>query len=144
MRRTRPRKSTNIESYQLVDLAKFAMNATPRQPSRLPYSSVKAKRLPVRSAACVLCAAFLLCLPVLSQAPTVSTPTTPQAEIPTDSLGRTTPRGTVLGFLLAARSGDDEAAARYLNIAFAARPLQILPTNSSSCSTAVCPLGFTR
>jgi MscS family membrane protein len=39
----------------------------------------------------------------------------PQPEIPPDPLGRSTPRGTVLGFLLADRSGDDEAAAKYLN-----------------------------
>ena len=34
---------------------------------------------------------------------------------PSDILGRTTPRGTVLGFLAAARKGDNELAARYLN-----------------------------
>jgi MscS family membrane protein len=32
-----------------------------------------------------------------------------------DALGRSTPRGTVLGFLSAARKGDDATAARYLN-----------------------------
>ena len=69
----------------------------------------------MRTVACVLCTALFLCAPALSQAPAASTPTAPQPEIPQDTLGRTTPRGTVLGFLLAARSGDDEAAARYLN-----------------------------
>lgn len=91
------------------------MNVNPRQPSRLPYSSVKAMGLPVRTAAGVLCMALLLCAPVFSQAPAASTPTAPQPEIPQDPLNRTTPRGTVLGFLLAGRSGDDEAAAKYLN-----------------------------
>jgi MscS family membrane protein len=38
-----------------------------------------------------------------------------QPELPKDALGRTTPQGTVLGFLIAARKGDDELAARYLN-----------------------------
>ena len=38
-----------------------------------------------------------------------------QPEVPKDSLGRTTPRGTVLGFLTAAGKGDYETATRYLN-----------------------------
>ena len=48
--------------------------------------------------------------------------TTPAAKPPIeqpaaveDSLGRRTPRGTVRGFLSAARKGDDEIAAQYLN-----------------------------
>jgi len=42
-------------------------------------------------------------------------PSSAQSEMPTDSLGRSTPRGTVLGFLGAAHRGDYSAAARYLN-----------------------------
>ena len=42
-------------------------------------------------------------------------PALPQPEPSTDPLGRTTPRGTVLGFLTAARKGDYETAKRYLN-----------------------------
>jgi MscS family membrane protein len=42
-------------------------------------------------------------------------PCTAQPEVPKDSLGRTTPKGTVLGFLRAARDGDDELAVQYLN-----------------------------
>jgi len=38
-----------------------------------------------------------------------------KAEIPTDTLGRGTPRGTVLGFLSAARKGNAQIAALYLN-----------------------------
>jgi len=34
---------------------------------------------------------------------------------PMDALGRTTPRGTVLGFLKTARKGDSDAATQYLN-----------------------------
>jgi MscS family membrane protein len=36
-------------------------------------------------------------------------------EAPRDALGRTTPRGTVLGFLAAARKGDDALASHYLS-----------------------------
>jgi MscS family membrane protein len=66
--------------------------------------------------ACALCVPLLLCLPVAGQ-DLPATPTQPaaQPEIPPDPLGRSTPRGTVLGFLLADRSGDDEAATKYLN-----------------------------
>ncbi len=42
-------------------------------------------------------------------------PSTAQAEAPRDSLGRTTPRGTVLGFLAAAKNGNYETASQYLN-----------------------------
>ena len=42
-------------------------------------------------------------------------PAPAQAAPPADPLGRTTPRGTVLGFLKAARKGDDDAAVQYLN-----------------------------
>ena len=38
-----------------------------------------------------------------------------QPEIEKDALGRSTPRGTVLGFLTAARRGDDAQARTYLN-----------------------------
>lgn len=38
-----------------------------------------------------------------------------QPEIPQDSLGRNTPRGTVQGFLTAASLGDNETASHYLN-----------------------------
>jgi MscS family membrane protein len=40
-----------------------------------------------------------------------------QTEPPKDALGRTTPRGAVLGFLSAARKGEDELARQYLNTA---------------------------
>jgi len=44
-----------------------------------------------------------------------TTPAAAQPEVPKDALGRTTPRGTVLGFVTAGRKGDDQLAARYLN-----------------------------
>ena len=49
-----------------------------------------------------------------SGAPAAAAPQA-QAEAPKDPLGRDTPRGTVLGFLAAARDGEDEIARRYLN-----------------------------
>jgi MscS family membrane protein len=67
-------------------------------------------------AACFLFLGLCLCLPAWSQihAPTpASAPVQPQ--LPKDPLGRSTPRGTVLGFLTAARNGNDEVAAQYLD-----------------------------
>jgi MscS family membrane protein len=58
----------------------------------------------------------LFCAPALPQLAVPSTPpgaTKPDA--PQDVLGRTTPRGTVLGLLTAGRKGDDDVAAEYLN-----------------------------
>lgn len=46
---------------------------------------------------------------------TAPAPTIPQPEAPPDAFGRTTPKGTVLGFLKAARMGEDDDAAQYLN-----------------------------
>ena len=39
----------------------------------------------------------------------------PAAEVPSDPLGRTTPRGTMIWFLNAARRGEDAVASQYLN-----------------------------
>jgi MscS family membrane protein len=47
---------------------------------------------------------------IRNPAPVAATPPAPK-----DVFGRTTPRGTVLGFLLAARNGDNEAATEYLD-----------------------------
>jgi MscS family membrane protein len=44
-----------------------------------------------------------------------ASPAPAPAEVPKDTIGRGTPRGTVLGFLNAARKGNDEVAALYLN-----------------------------
>jgi len=63
-----------------------------------------------------LCIALLFCSTVTPQsAKTGPAPSASQSEKPTDVLGRTTPRGTVLGFLRAVRREDDEAAVQYLN-----------------------------
>jgi MscS family membrane protein len=59
---------------------------------------------------------LLFCQPVWSQAvPAKSTTSQAQPEPPTDTLGRGTPRGAVLGLLSAARKGNTEIAALYLN-----------------------------
>ena len=59
---------------------------------------------------------FLLCFPTWAQLrPPASVPVTSKPEVPKDSLGRTTPQGTVLGFLNASHKGDNELAAGYLN-----------------------------
>lgn len=45
----------------------------------------------------------------------VAAPAPAQSEAPKDSLGRSTPRGAVLGFLTVARNGEDELASQYLD-----------------------------
>jgi MscS family membrane protein len=66
------------------------------------------------------CALFLLLLLSSSAGAQVATPKPPaaaeaQPEPPKDTLGRSTPRGAVLGFLGAARKGNAEIAVLYLN-----------------------------
>lgn len=57
----------------------------------------------------------------LSAAPTVAQP-----EPPKDVLGRETPRGAVMGFLNAARKGNGEVAALYLNTPLRGEDAQVL------------------
>ena len=63
-----------------------------------------------------ICLALLLPSAVAVQvvSPKPATPEAPP-ELPKDTLGRTTPRGAVLGFLNASKKGNDEIAALYLN-----------------------------
>src|SRR6185295_14619476 len=49
--------------------------------------------------------------------------TAAQTESPRDLLGRDTPRGTVFGFMGAARRGNEEAAASYLDSTLKGQPL---------------------
>lgn len=49
-----------------------------------------------------------------------------EAVAPEDTLGRTTPRGTVLGFLSAARKDDNETATRYLHTRLRGKPAEEL------------------
>jgi MscS family membrane protein len=64
-----------------------------------------------------LCILFLspISAPAWVQVVTLGGPAPTKPEFAKDALGRSTPRGTVLGFLSAAHQGDYEAAARYLN-----------------------------
>jgi MscS family membrane protein len=59
---------------------------------------------------------FPMSVPARPQIPgKVQAPAATQPEVTKDALGRDTPRGTVRGFLGAARKGNDEVAAQYLN-----------------------------
>jgi len=85
--------------------------------ARPPHVFLSQKRGPrLRSGIYLLSLVLLFCIPARTQLSTAgSTSAAAQPEVPKDALGRTTPRGTVLGFVTAARKGDDELAARYLN-----------------------------
>jgi len=66
--------------------------------------------------ACALLGALLAEPPALAQqAPGAPAARSLEAAPAKDALGRDTPRGTVLGFMDAAREGRDEVAAQYLN-----------------------------
>lgn len=59
---------------------------------------------------------ILLIVPAAAQMPRpAAPPATPQPQVPQDLLGRSTPRGTVLGFLNAGRKGENQRAVQYLN-----------------------------
>jgi MscS family membrane protein len=53
-------------------------------------------------------------------------PQTPAADAPADSLGRSTPRGTVLGFLNAGRKGEYEIARQYLDTRLSGTAAEVL------------------
>src|ERR1022692_1623307 len=66
------------------------------------------------------------CLPLpaqnpLSQILQPSAPASPSSTTPSDPLGRSTPYGTVFGFLQAAQSGSYSIAAQYLQMSPARR-----------------------
>jgi len=83
-------------------------NLVPKMPTTIRFGLVSGVLL------CLL--ELLHTVPALGQLGVAgSAPTAAQPEVPRDALGRTTPRGTVLGFLSAARKGDNEVAAQYLN-----------------------------
>jgi len=78
---------------------------------KTPACSCKANRVLFAICLCVLLPGVVWC-----QTVTPTNPTPPaQAEPPKDTLGRATPRGTVLGFLNAERKDNTEVAALYLN-----------------------------
>ena len=63
------------------------------------------------------------------------------ANAPTDPLGRTTPSGSVLGFLQAAQSGDYSIAAQYLQMSAARRQAEgeQLATQAQGCDGQLAP-----
>jgi MscS family membrane protein len=63
--------------------------------------------------ACLLALCFTECAG--AQGAAGSAPAPIQPKTPEDPLGRDTPKGTVLGFLIAERKGQDELAVQYLN-----------------------------
>ena len=83
-------------------------------PSRILLLAKYMSRL--EAGACLVLLLFLFCAPVRAQLGILRpSPAAPNTDVPKESLGRTTPRGTVLGFLTHARNGEDELAAQYLN-----------------------------
>ena len=66
-----------------------------------------------------ICACLLLIglavAPTSAQSPAPAAPAAQAPEPPKDALGRDTPRGTVLGFMSAARANKQEVTALYLN-----------------------------
>jgi len=83
----------------------------------VPRISLSQKRVkPLHAGTCLLSLVLLFCLAAWAQlAIPAPQPAAAQPEAPQDALGRTTPQGTVLRFLIAARKGDNDLAARYLN-----------------------------
>src|SRR5271169_2030810 len=73
-----------------------------------------ARRNALTRSLCLLSA--LVWTPLCAQfQPSPSPAPAAQPETPKDALGRNTPRGTVLGFLAAARKGNMAAASQFLN-----------------------------
>ena len=105
----------NRESHHQQGLARCAMNASFQHSSRSPFSFLTIYGFRARAGALIM--ALLICMPVSGQVdiPATTPAPPPQPETPQDPLGRTTPRGTVLGFLLAGRNGKDAEAAQYLD-----------------------------
>jgi MscS family membrane protein len=90
-------------------------------------ASAKCAPHPRRNASLFLLV-LLLCSPSWSQTATTpkALPTETQPENPKDTLGRNSPRGAVLGFLNAARKGNNELAALYLDTPLRGEPAQVL------------------
>ena len=63
---------------------------------------------------CAVALAFTVATVAAQTPPKAPAPVTPPTEVSKDPLGRTSPRGTVLGFLNAARNGDYDLARHYL------------------------------
>jgi len=88
-----------------------------RHKARTPSALLPRKPSPrFRIGTCVLFLVWLLSVTAWAQLSVPGTaPVSATPEVPKDALGRTTPKGTVFGFVTAARKGDDQLAERYLN-----------------------------
>ena len=96
-----------------------------RTPCPRPPSQKRVARPGIH--ACFLFLSFLFCFPAWAQdGKPASVPAAVQPDVTRDALGRTTPRGTVLGFVSAARNGNDELAARYLDTRLSAKNAAVL------------------
>jgi MscS family membrane protein len=94
----------------------MSVATTKNSPGWIPIFSPRECVVGLGTGACFLFLTFLLCFSTGAQIrPPTSVPVVSKPEAPKDSLGRTTPQGTVLGFLNASHKGDYELAAGYLN-----------------------------
>ena len=97
-------------------------NFQDRLTTALPLRRIDVRRLAESLLISLLCLGT--CLPCAAQSPlstVLSPPATANSSTTTDPLGRTTPSGTVLGFLHAAQSGNFSIAAQYLQMTAAHR-----------------------
>ena len=90
------------------------MNAD-RTESRLLGLSFSERVTSLRMGTSLLFLVLLFCIPAWAQPAVPARAPAAASEAPEDALGRSTPRGSVLGFLTANRKGDSELAAQYLN-----------------------------
>jgi len=106
-----------LRAYRTSREAWVQGHSSDRHKVQMP-SAFLSRKLVLRSlvGTCLLFLVTLLSVPAGGQLSVPgTTPAAAQPEVPKDALGRTTPRGTVLGFVTAARKGDDQLAERYLN-----------------------------
>ena len=92
---------------------------------------------------CVFSLGVLLSFPSWAQfRPRASAPAASQPEVAKDPLGRTTPRGTILAFLSAARNEGGSLPPGYLDTRLRGKAAaDSLRASSSLCSIAACPRG---
>jgi len=84
----------------------------------VPESALLSEKRMMRlhASALLLSLILLFCVPVFPQLVMPgNAPAAAQPDVPKDALGRSTPRGTVRGFLAAGQKGDAEVAVEYLN-----------------------------
>ena len=87
---------------------------------------------------------FFLCAHVYAQVPNIVTPQTPSAtsEIQIDPFGRTTPRGTVTGFIRATQRGDFAKPTRFMQLPTTQSSMQKLEARelNRADGSVLCPL----